>query len=276
MDQYPGRSIPRDVKRAVRQRCGFGCVVCGLPLYQYDHMEGWARVQRHRADEITLLCHHHHGAKGGGLLPDAAVREANAEPFNLRAGVSSPLHLYYSGSSCEGVIGGNRFYSSNLGNGEVLIPVIIDGDELFKFRFEDGQLLLTLVALNGFNQGVVWIEDNELVQSAAPWDIELVGQRLIVRAAQRVILVDITFDVPSRVAINRGFFLYNGVQMIVRPNGVLVANNGSFLSGNEIQDYPAGVALGPAGEGVAGAVHLPELWRYPDLVRPDAEDPESD
>ncbi len=50
------RNIPLPIQREVRKRCGFGCVLCGLPLYEYEHMEEWAQVKRHIADEITLLC----------------------------------------------------------------------------------------------------------------------------------------------------------------------------------------------------------------------------
>ena len=50
------RNIPAEIKRQVRQRCGFGCIICGLPIYEYEHMEEWAKVKRHRTEEITLLC----------------------------------------------------------------------------------------------------------------------------------------------------------------------------------------------------------------------------
>ena len=38
------RNMPLPIQREVRQRCGFGCVVCGLPLYEYDHLLGWTNV----------------------------------------------------------------------------------------------------------------------------------------------------------------------------------------------------------------------------------------
>src|SRR5439155_1627187 len=50
------RDIPEPIKRQIRQRCGFGCVLCGLPLFEYEHLKGWANVQRHMPEEITLLC----------------------------------------------------------------------------------------------------------------------------------------------------------------------------------------------------------------------------
>ena len=63
------RNIPLPVQREIRQRCGFGCVICGMPLYEYEHMEEWAVVQRHVADEITLLCDQHHREKTAGCFP---------------------------------------------------------------------------------------------------------------------------------------------------------------------------------------------------------------
>lgn len=41
------RNIPLSIQRKVRQRCGFGCVICGMPLYEYEHMAEWAQVKRH-------------------------------------------------------------------------------------------------------------------------------------------------------------------------------------------------------------------------------------
>lgn len=71
------RNIPRPIQREVRQRCGFGCVICGTPLYEYEHMEEWAEVKRHVAEEITLLCDKHHKEKTNGWLPKEDVRKAN-------------------------------------------------------------------------------------------------------------------------------------------------------------------------------------------------------
>jgi hypothetical protein len=82
------RNIPLPIQREIRQRCGFGCIICGLPLYEYEHMEGWASVKRHVAEEITLLCDKHHKEKTNGLLPLDMVREAINNPYNLREGIS--------------------------------------------------------------------------------------------------------------------------------------------------------------------------------------------
>jgi hypothetical protein len=93
-DAPTSRNIPLPVQREVRQRCGFGCVICGLPLYEYEHLLGWANVHRHLSEEITLLCDQHHKEKTNGLLPIEDVMEANRSPYNLRDGVSKPYDLH--------------------------------------------------------------------------------------------------------------------------------------------------------------------------------------
>lgn len=125
-DGSPARDIPLSVQREVRQRGGLGCVICGLPLYEYDHMLGWANVIRHVADEITLLCRLHHGEKTRGLLPAAVVEAANANPFSLHTGVSTGHPLHFSGDACEVEIGSNRFTRQYNGYGTESVPLIIN------------------------------------------------------------------------------------------------------------------------------------------------------
>lgn len=72
-----------------------------MPLYEYEHMEEWASVKRHVAEEITLLCDQHHREKTGGFLPKEMVRNADSDPFNLREGVSKPYCLHFSGKTAE-------------------------------------------------------------------------------------------------------------------------------------------------------------------------------
>ena len=102
-------AIKSDLMREVRRRCGFGCVMCGRPIYEYEHIKGWANVRRHRAEEITLLCDDHHREKTVGFLPNERVIEANENPFNVQHGVTAPHTLHYSGTDFSLKVGGIVF-----------------------------------------------------------------------------------------------------------------------------------------------------------------------
>jgi hypothetical protein len=256
---HPTRPIPADVKRRVRQRCGFGCVICGLPIYEYDHMEGWAETHRHVAEEITLLCDRHHREKTVGLLPLERVVSANENPFNITSGVSSPYSLHYSGGSSRIVVGGNESVAEADADH---FGVLIDGVVIVGFRFEDGQALLNMQLFDELNDLALQIFDNELIYSSGPWDIEFTGRRLIIRSEPRDIFIDTVFEVPSTVRIERGRLLLNGVELKIRPDSVLLVNTNATYSGGYTEGPPAALSVGVRPPGIRAAFSSYGVPRY--------------
>jgi hypothetical protein len=253
--------IGAEIEREVRRRCGFGCVICGIPLYEYDHILGWANVRRHIADEITLLCNMHHHEKTVGLLPLDQVVDANREPFNLRTGISKPYDLHYSGNECETIIGSNRFTTRDPGGGTISVALVIDGVPIVGFVLSDGHLLLNLNLFDNYNNLVVRINQNELVYSTSPWDIRLSGRNLLIRAAERRILVDILFEAPNRIVIRRGRLLLNGVEIVLQPDYALIVNNGTLIRGNMVSGGNFGLVLGNQDTPAPAAVRLSNIPR---------------
>lgn len=256
------RKIPLPIQREVRQRCGFGCVICGLPLYEYDHLLGWAEVQRHVADEITLLCDTHHREKTSGLLPAEQIAESNASPFNLREGVSKPYDLHFSGSEAEVVLGGNVFRTQYEGYGTVLLPLAVDSIPLIGFILGDDHLLLNLNVFDEYNRQVLRIRNNELVYVPDSWDIELRGRTLTVREAARRILIDIQFEPPDRIVVTRGRLLCNGVEVLVRPDHILVTNNSTIISNCRAEGVGGGLLIGHGNPDMGGFFRMADLPRY--------------
>jgi hypothetical protein len=229
------RNIPLPMKRAIRQRCGFGCVICGLPLYEYEHMLGWANVQRHAAEEITLLCDRHHTEKTKGLLPEETVTQANANPFNLQKGVSSPYHLYFSGdlafkiSTC--MFANPMVYQDKEGNiFSRCVAMVIDGIPILEYVRFNNQLFLNIQLFDEFNERILWIVENQLVYKTDTWDIEFVGRNLILREKQREILIDMIFSPPNLIEFNKGRILLNGVEVFINPNGLSINGDKANLS----------------------------------------------
>jgi hypothetical protein len=256
------RDIPAPIAREIRQRCGFGCVICGLPLYEYEHLLGFTNAGSHIADEITLLCDLHHREKTAGLLPLSKVEEANKNPYNLKAGVKTPNNLHYCGNECEFIVGNNSFSMIADSDGTVVVPISVDDTQLLGFTLEKGHFLLNLSVFDEYNRQVLEIKDNQLFYSLIPWDIELVGRNLIVRAAEREILLDVTFETPNRVEIRRGRFLRNGVEVLVKPNGIEVVNNGMKYSGSTARNRSGGILIGPHTRPINSLIAMPEVSRY--------------
>lgn len=232
--------MPAALKREVRRRCGFGCVICGFPIYEYDHLLGWANVRRHVADEITLLCDNHHRAKTAGFLPNESVISANENPLNMQTGVTHPYNLYYTGRTFLIRIGTCTVKHSDSRFGITAEIIRIDGQPLLTVKLEDGHYLLDVNIYDSHDRLVLQIVENELVLNVHLWDIELVGTRLVLREANRDILFDIVFGPPSMVSIRRGRFLYNGIEVLVVSGWLSVLNNRSLFQNVSIEN----VALG--------------------------------
>ena len=256
------RNIPLPIQREVRQRCGFGCVICGLPLYEYEHMMEWAEVKRHMAEEITLLCDQHHREKTAGLLPKDKVIKANSNPFNLRKGVSKPYNLYFSGNHAEVEIGNNIFTCEDHGYGTQMIPLIVDNTPLIGIILADGHFLLNVVLFDEHNNIILRIKNNQLLYSTNPWDIQLVGTKLTIREAQRKILIEIIFEPPNKIKIQKGKFLCNGVEILIRPENILITNNSIIVSKCSAINCHGGLIIGEQSENIGGFMKIDGINRY--------------
>ncbi|WP_419705338.1 hypothetical protein [Promicromonospora sp. NFX87] len=256
------RKIPAEVKRAVRQRCGFGCVACGMPLFEYEHMLEFATVQRHVAEEITLLCPDHHAEKTRGGITADLVREWNASPFNLRTEMSKPRPLYFHGNSCIFTLGSISIRNEMEESHPHFQAITVDGKELLGFEFDGGRPLLNLSLYDHQDQPLVQVENSELMYRTDQWDVEWVGQTLTVRRAQRQPTIEIDFVVPDQVVIRRAQFRYRGIEFCVEPTFAVITNTGGLIVNSYIKQAWTAIAIGHDSESAG-----PGGFRFTDVPR---------
>ncbi|WP_262313847.1 hypothetical protein [Klebsiella quasipneumoniae] len=90
------RSIPADVKREIRKRCGFGCVICGLGFYEYEHFNpDFADAMEHNPKGMTLLCSQCNQKRARGRLSVQTVTKANANPKCLEQGFANEMFDFH-------------------------------------------------------------------------------------------------------------------------------------------------------------------------------------
>jgi trigger factor len=220
------------MKREVRQRCGFGCVICGCPIYDYEHVVDYSVVREHEAANLTLLCPNHHAEKTRGLLAREVIQAANEVPFNRQSGHSAPFHLRYVGQNPVLVLGNVSVEVERVERG--VDAIVIDGVSLVGFRFDDGECLLQMRLFDKDDQEVLTVVDNELtymVDTPDAWDFEFVSGELTVRSAPREILLGIRFEPPRTVVISRGNLFYRGVEIQIWPYGIAVVNFANLFAG---------------------------------------------
>lgn len=255
----PRPSIPEEIKRRVRQRCGFGCVLCGNPIIDYDHMHGFDPAKGHIEKELTLLCPEHHRDKTHGRLDLDTVLAANSSPYNIQNNASGKKRLEFRGNPCT-IWLGNNAVTASLGEGRSVIAIGVDSIPLLAFRRVDDQLMSLFQIFNVYNEPVLRIIDNELRYYALPWDIRLQGNQLSIREGSGKYLVDLEFKMPNAIFVRRARMLCNGVEVVVTPSGNVVVG-GMKLDGNTTNGA-ALLLIGPGWESIGSLVKFKQLDRY--------------
>lgn len=84
------RVIPEGVKRKVRKDAGFGCVICGTAICEYEHVDPeWVNAVTHNPKFMTLLCGSCHSKKTRGIIGVDTVKLAMKNPKCKERGYSN-------------------------------------------------------------------------------------------------------------------------------------------------------------------------------------------
>lgn len=247
------------MKRRIRQRCHFGCVICGCPLYEFDHIFGYDDAVGHKEDEITLLCDQCHKKKTNGLLSVSRVVEADRFPFNAGRSVTGPLPFEFGGA-INRIITGNVIMEQPAPD-VPFAPVIIDGEALMGFGIEAGRLSFNIGVLDAFGNPELIIQDNELVHSCTKWDVEFVGNRLVIREAHGRPTFEIVFRADvGEVYIARATFWHNGVVVIIEDGYLKIP--GYHFKNFVFRGAQSLIVLGQRPESLSCFFHIPNVDRY--------------
>lgn len=209
------RDIPEEVKRSVRQRCGFGCAVCGSAIYVYHHFAPeFSEAESHNPSGIVLLCPGCHGDIDKGLLSEETVNHSALHPKCQESGEakkSLPLNS-------EGIIiklGGNAIIGT---------PIIfrIFGRILLKAdapESEDGPCRLTGYFYDNKEKETCIIINNELILKNNAWDITWVSNKVMIRNEYKKIVFQAQFYLPKLFHIERLNMVYKGWRTTVDNDG---------------------------------------------------------
>jgi hypothetical protein len=219
------RDPPEHIRRQVRQRCRFGCVMCGKPLIHYDHIVEYNVVKCHEVQNIALLCGGHHDEKTRGHLAAEFVQEALDEVVRTGKRAGGGVHdLRYRPNFFVHM--GTNVVEGRLSEQRPELPVItIDDTVILGFRFEDGQPLINMRMFDENNKLILRVRKNQLVTTTDIWDQTLVGTKLTMHQARRSILLVIDFQAPDKIVIERGQFYAFGIGLRVDAEALTVMNN---------------------------------------------------
>lgn len=221
------RGISEPIKRQVRQECYFGCVICGMPVFQYDHIQPFAEVQCHDPTNLALLCPNHHQDKTSGRLSAETVASARSTPFNANQDLSRPYGLLAApslrmclGSNCGSGPPDWENYPLLWINGEAVVSTHKEGDAYtYSARITDEG-----------GEEILVIDHGALAVATGVWDYRYEGREVSIRRANGDILFEATIA-DDELSIRRGSLLGPfETGLVIKPDGVAVFT----MSGLEI------------------------------------------
>ncbi len=193
------RDIPDPVKRQVRQVCGFGCVICGASIIQYEHVDPpFAEARVHDPTRIALLCPQHHAKVTTGFLSKEAVRQAMRDPYAKRAGYASEF-LELGKQHPKIVFAGVTLTRCQ-------IPIIARGVPLFmvqEAKEARAPFRLTANFFDSRGQPSLQVIENEWRVSVGNWDVETTGGRIVVRDAPGHISLRLHAGTPDALIVEQ-------------------------------------------------------------------------
>ncbi len=221
-------SMSEAVRRAVRQRCGFGCVVCGNAFIEYDHFEPeFAEATTHDPEHIVLLCLLHHGmkTKSSAWLSDELIRRAAATPKATSDGFST-FEVPQTSVHPTIVLG-------ELTCIEVGSLIEVDGESILSIEDPEApgapyRVSARLSDASGTE--ILEIERNEVKASSLSWDVRLEGARLRIWEASRRVALHLRFE-PNKIVVERLDMEFRGLRIQIQDgNPTRLEREGQALS----------------------------------------------
>jgi len=238
------RTIPEPVKRKVRQNSGFGCIFCGIWIYQYEHFNpDFKDAATHNPTRICLLCGTDHQIVTSKLITKKQVEDQYKKPIALSRGYANAfLRLntrFY-------VALGRIFFTET---GELLK---VEGKPLLSISqpTKDEPLKLNAKFYDDKSNLILEIKNNELRGFTSSWDIEQTGTRTTIRRNQREIVLQINIIPPDVIEIERINMRYGSSKIFTNSETgriYIQSKNGAIIDLFKSQIITKGLNIGDEG-----------------------------
>lgn len=232
------RDIPEGIRRRVRQECGFGCVICGLAIAQYEHIDpSFADATAHDPEKIALLC---------GSCHDRVTRDVWSKEKVLKARITPKTFVQgYARDAFDFKAPFDLYFGDNCFADVRCIVRKSNGDEWFSIEAPEAaeappRLSAKFFGPNG--QPELEIYQNEWRCSTGVWDLQVSGSIIEVRTAPRRVMLRLKARPPHGLEMQY-------LNMVFQDTGILIDEHGTVfikVAGTQIQMKGSEVASADA------------------------------
>lgn len=208
------RNIPSDIKRKIRQDDGYGCVICGYILVDYEHIDPlFSEATEHHPDNIALLCSHHHDQVTRRVLPKRCVKEAKNNPFCKSNKFS--YSMYYPNIDDVKIKVGNSIFE------DTLIILSLHGKPLIWIEKESNESTIQFNAIfyDSTGKKVGFLNKNTFYGLVTDSDIRGISNRIEIKFKNGVSDLVLKIEADGLVEIIRMNANYAGTVIDVDSDG---------------------------------------------------------
>ncbi len=201
------------------------------PLYHYEHIDEFSKVNEHNEDNITLLCGTHHDSKTRGRLTKEKIIEKNNKPYNITNGHTSKEGIFTflkNINKAQICVATNKFNFTFSKDSNTFHFIEVSGTPLLSVKKIENEYFMNVLLCDKNNNLVLEIKENELIHSIDIYDAKYEGSHLIVKKDKNNILIDIEFKADGIINVNKAHMFYGGREIYADGKNLLV-NSTSIL-----------------------------------------------
>ncbi len=218
------RDIPAEIARKVRQECGFCCVICRAPIYDYDHIDQFSEVGEHTVENLALLCPMHHSGKSRQRIHPETVRRARSEAASNAENRTGQWALPAAGQLSLEVGTCTATAQLPVDNGNYSV-IWVDGRSYFTLHSVRGLLTFSIIVCDKNGEVLVEVDHGAIVTTTDAWDITYEGKLLKIWNRPRDIVVEMILT-NTAVNVQRGFFSNGVLGVEARKDGLVIIADG--------------------------------------------------
>ncbi|WP_447500078.1 HNH endonuclease [Acinetobacter oleivorans] len=206
------RTIPSPIKRSVRQRDRFGCILCALPFIQYEHVDPlFCDAQAHLVKGITLLCPTCHAKVTSRQISKTLIKRAMENPKAKELKKVSDTLLFTENHPTV-KIGGVTFEKCKT-------ILRCQGEDIFSIAEESGRYFINAKFWDSSGKQNLTIVNNEwVVQTDNIWDLEVKGNTVIIREKFKKPSLIFSLSENNTLTIDKIDMIVKGVSLVGDSN----------------------------------------------------------
>lgn len=231
------RNIPKNIKSALLDEAGYGCVICGCFVIEYEHIEPeFCESKTHDPEKMTILCPTCHSNVTSGVITKKAVFEAKINPYSKRSGyiLNNRERCFLPNETIIYISGAKKNFNIN----EPLF--FIERKPLIWFESQvnsNSPIQLCASLYDDKNKPLLFINRNEIRIFVDNIKLDYKRNKSLGTSTIKILRSDIAADEilfqmeysSEKIAIDQLKMNYANNEFIIMPNEIRM-NNGSISS----------------------------------------------